>query len=41
MCGDSVDRLSKALIPDVSTAEVDDFIVASIRQENPVDQAHG
>lgn len=37
MCGDSVDRLSKALIPDVSTAEVDDFIVASIRQEDPVD----
>ncbi|KAL1892620.1 hypothetical protein Sste5346_006905 [Sporothrix stenoceras] len=37
MCGDSVDLLSKALIPDVSTAEVDNFIVASIRREDPVD----
>ncbi|CAK7204335.1 hypothetical protein SEUCBS139899_007090 [Sporothrix eucalyptigena] len=40
MCGDSVDRLSKAMVPEVSTAEVDDFIIASIRgQADPaVDQ---
>ncbi|ERS97626.1 hypothetical protein HMPREF1624_05797 [Sporothrix schenckii ATCC 58251] len=36
MCGDSVDQLSKALIPDVSTAEVDKLIVASIRQGRDV-----
>ncbi|CAK7220231.1 hypothetical protein SCUCBS95973_004089 [Sporothrix curviconia] len=36
MCGSCVDPLSKTLIPEVSTAEVDDIIVASIREQDPV-----
>ncbi|CAK7227432.1 hypothetical protein SBRCBS47491_006567 [Sporothrix bragantina] len=35
MCGSCVDPLSKTLVPEVSTAEVDDFIVASIREQDP------